>query len=242
MRTVKMNEQDNAQGEVAILILAGGQSRRMAGENKALMKLGDESLITCLLHALRPQARTILVSANGLSPDDLLGAFSDIPLLEDRFEGFQGPLAGIEAGLSWLRTHDAQAKGLISLACDAPFIPLDLVENILTHLRARDHSLLLPPVVPIIAPIIAMSKGRAHWTHGFWPQNLLPHIQAELQAGQNRLGAFVKKQNPEYLLFPCETLSDGTSLDPFMNINTVEDLQKAQKIQQLIDGPDGLAR
>ena len=109
---------------VAGLILAGGQSRRM-GTDKSFVALNGVPLIQQVIDRARPQVSVLAVNTNS---DDLRYGTLGLPLVQDLHTGFQGPLAGLHAGLTWLQFQDAE--WLATFACDTPFFPTDLVQKL----------------------------------------------------------------------------------------------------------------
>ncbi len=105
------------------MLLAGGQSRRMQGQDKALALIGGERMIDRVLKRLRPQVSQVLLSA----PHDYdtgLTTIADLP------DGPAGPVGAIRA----LALHLA-AQGVphfVTAPVDAPFVPLDLVARLKT--------------------------------------------------------------------------------------------------------------
>jgi molybdenum cofactor guanylyltransferase len=96
------------------LLLAGGQSRRMGGGDKALRLLGGISLLDRAIARLRPQVEALVLNANG-DPGRFAGF--GLPVAADSVPGFAGPLAGVLAGLARL-VEGSQAKRA-DLACAA---------------------------------------------------------------------------------------------------------------------------
>ena len=105
------------------LLLAGGQSRRMGGGDKALRLLGGRSLLERVIERMRPQTAALVLNANG---DPARFAGFGLPVVADSIPDFAGPLAGILAGLQ--RGHDAafhlcgypRPPELLSLAHGSP--------------------------------------------------------------------------------------------------------------------------
>ena len=83
--------------DIVGLVLAGGQSRRMGGADKALTMLGGQTLLERAIARARPQVSELLVNANG---DPSRFERFGIPVIADRMTGFLGPLAGILTGLA----------------------------------------------------------------------------------------------------------------------------------------------
>lgn len=123
---------------ITAILLAGGAGRRMGGEDKGLLKLKDKPLAEWVLARIAPQVDEILISANRNL--DAYRAFG-YPVLPDKTEGYAGPLAGIARGLL-----DAQHELILSVPCDTPFLPDDLVARLLSALNAGDFDLAVPAI------------------------------------------------------------------------------------------------
>ena len=58
------------------LVLAGGLARRMGGGDKALIRIGDETILARTLARLTPQVEGVVLNANGdpkrFAPERLL--------------------------------------------------------------------------------------------------------------------------------------------------------------------------
>src|ERR1700724_3499107 len=106
------------------LLLAGGQSRRMGGGDKALRLLGGVSLLERVIERLRPQVDALVLNAND---DAARFAKFGLPVVPDSVPDFAGPLAGVLAGLDWTAEHRPDCAYVVSVAPDAPFLPKDLV-------------------------------------------------------------------------------------------------------------------
>jgi molybdopterin-guanine dinucleotide biosynthesis protein A len=192
------------------LILAGGKSRRMGAE-KAFLTLSGESLIARTVERARPQVRELLINANG---DSTRFAPFGYPVIEDRVAGFLGPLAGIFAGLDWLRANRPDAGWLATFACDCPFFPADLVERLRQVANAER--------VPLT---VAASGGRRHPVFGLWSTAIAETSQTVLvEKGLRKMDDLVAR-------IPHGTADFAADpVDPFFNINTPEDLAEAERL------------
>jgi molybdopterin-guanine dinucleotide biosynthesis protein A len=121
---------------ITAILLAGGAGRRMGGEDKGLLKLKDKPLTEWVLARIQPQVNEVLISANRNL--EIYRAFG-FPVLPDKTEGYAGPLAGIARGLL-----DAQHELILSVPCDTPFLPDDLVARLYAALDASEHDLAVP--------------------------------------------------------------------------------------------------
>jgi len=127
--------------DITGLVLAGGQGRRIHGEDKGLKFWRGQPLIDHALHRLAPRVRTLLISANRnlalyakrgypVLPDEPATDPSDTAHCSaDNTDGLnaknsQGPLAGIYQGLI-----KAQTPWLMVVPCDVPLFPADLIDR-----------------------------------------------------------------------------------------------------------------
>ena len=121
---------------VTAILLAGGEGRRMGGQDKGLISLRGKPLAEWVLSRIQPQVAEILISANrNIEEYAALGH----PVVRDKTEGYVGPLAGIARGLL-----DAQTELVLSIPCDTPFLPDDLVARLYAALANGDHDLAVP--------------------------------------------------------------------------------------------------
>ncbi|MBY0138204.1 molybdenum cofactor guanylyltransferase MobA [Paracoccus yeei] len=190
------------------IILAGGLSTRMGGGNKGLRVLAGETLLSRVIRRLTPQCAPLAINANG-APD----VFDDydLPVISDGFAGFAGPLAGVLAGMEWAEALGADS--VVSASVDTPFIPEDLVYRLLD---ARGRSGLALAASPDDS-----GRLRDHPTCALWPVALRQDLRDALESGLHRIGQFAAAYQPGRAVF------DSHPVDPFLNINTPEDLDRA---------------
>ena len=119
--------------QITGLLLAGGQGNRMGGLDKGLQLLQGEPLALHVMRRLSPQVGTLLVSANR-HLDDYRQLGCDV--IADELQGYQGPLAGIHAGLVHCAT-----PWLLAAPCDSPFLPPDLGQRLAAAVIAHDADL-----------------------------------------------------------------------------------------------------
>jgi molybdenum cofactor guanylyltransferase len=114
------------------LLLAGGLSRRMSGGDKSLRLLAGRPLLQHVVDRLRPQVDGLVLNAHG-DPDRFAGF--DLPVVADSIPDFAGPLAGVLAGLDWAAENRPDCSFIVSVATDAPFLPEDLVNRLVSGMR-----------------------------------------------------------------------------------------------------------
>jgi molybdopterin-guanine dinucleotide biosynthesis protein A len=110
-------------------VLAGGRARRLGGGDKALQMLGGRPLLDHVLDRLRPQLGEIVLNANG---DPARFAGWKLPVVPDVLDGQGGPLVGVLSCLDWTRANRPGVNVLVTVPCDTPFLPEDLIGRLLT--------------------------------------------------------------------------------------------------------------
>jgi molybdenum cofactor guanylyltransferase len=199
------------------VILAGGLSRRMGGGDKPLRRLAGRTLLDRVATRFAPQcAAGLILNANG---DPARFASLGVPVVPDGVPGNPGPLAGILAGLDHAAAHHPEARHIVSVTGDAPFLPADLV----TRLEAARQDAGVPIVV-------AASGGRQHFTTALWDVSLRADLREALVArDERRVGAYLARHGAVAVEWPIEPV------DPFLNVNAPEDLDRAELLLARLD-------
>lgn len=193
------------------VILAGGQATRMGGGDKGLLRLGQQSILAHVIERLSPQVSDLALNANG---DAKRFSDIDLPVLADSIDGFAGPLAGVLAGLDWAAAHGADT--IVTAAADTPFFPGDLVPRLLLASEGMIHPL-------VLAATPDATRGRVrHPTFGLWPVALRDDLRRALDGGLRKVVMWTEQHAGREALFP--------HADAFFNINTPEDLTRAEDL------------
>ena len=201
------------------VILAGGQSSRMGGGDKALLSLGGKPLLEHVIARLRPQVGDMVLNANG---DPARFAQFHLPVVADSVGGFPGPLAGVLAGMDW--AHEQGADYIVTVAADTPFFP----ENLVMALQmAREGA--QSPLVMAVTPDPERGIAR-HPTFGLWRVDLRDDLRAALASGVRKVVQWTKPHGCAEMVFELE------GPDPFFNINTPQDLARAEEMLREIAG------
>ena len=197
--------------KVVGLLLAGGQSRRMGGGDKALRLLEGIPLLERVIERLRPQVEALVLNANG---DPLRFARFALPVAADSVPGFAGPLAGVLAGLDWAVSHRPDCPYVVSVATDAPFLPVDLVARLAEGLDEARADL-----------ACAASGGRSHPVFGLWPVRLRGDLRrAVVDHGIRKVDLWTTRHKLTTVPFADQPV------DPFFNANRPEDLAAAEDL------------
>jgi molybdopterin-guanine dinucleotide biosynthesis protein A len=191
------------------MVLAGGLARRMGGGDKSLRFLAGRPILRHVMERLQPQVAALALNANG---DPLRFADFGVPVIADPVADNPGPLAGILAGMLWAEQAVPGATHVLTVPGDTPFIPTDLAVRLDT---VRGQS---PADIAV-----AESEGIAHPVVALWPVDLAAPLQAALGEGMGRVWDFLDR----YTVLRVPFAADG--FDPFLNINTPEDLAEAER-------------
>lgn len=193
------------------VILAGGRATRMGGGDKGRMMMGDRSIIDRVIDRLLPQVPRLALSANG---DPARFADLQLTVLPDSIEGHPGPLAGVLAGMDW--AAHLGATHIVTAAADTPFLPGDLVPQLLLAAEAQGK-----PIALASTPDPERGVVR-HPTCGLWPVDLREDLRDALKDGVRKVVLWTERHGTALAAFPV------TGGDPFFNVNTPEDLDAAR--------------
>ena len=193
---------DIAKRDMTAVILAGGEARRMAGNDKGLIVLNDKPMIAHILTKLEPQVYQIIINANRNLDD--YGQYG-YPVISDDLTGFCGPLAGVAAALAHCKTDY-----LLSLPCDSPFIPNDLANRLAIPFADSSVDIAVAHNGERMQPVFCLFKTK-----------LKDSLQAYLDAGERKIDRWFKQHH-----FVEVDFSDTPNA--FMNINTPEELGQAE--------------
>ncbi|MEJ2375378.1 MAG: molybdenum cofactor guanylyltransferase MobA [Pseudolabrys sp.] len=195
------------------LVLAGGLARRMGGGDKARIEIGGVSILDRVLALLSKQCTAIIINANG---DPKRFADTGCPVIPDNVPGHPGPLAGILAGLDWLAAQDNGIEWIVSVPGDCPFLPDDLVEKLHQARRRQETGV----------PLACARSGE--WRHpvvGLWPLALRENLRKALvQEDLRKIEVWTARHGIAIADWPADPI------DPFFNVNTPEDAERAARI------------
>ncbi len=185
-------------GEVTAIILAGGRATRMGGLDKGLLTLGGRIFAEHLVTRVAPQVDRILVNANrNVEEYRKLGC----PVIGDPLEDFQGPLAGMLAGLNCMET-----PWLLTLPCDGPFLAEDYCRRMLEAALDDGHSL-----------AVATDGNRLQPVYALIHRALARSLEDFLAAGERKIDQW-------YVRHPFSKVSFAGQSEMFTNVNTPEEL------------------
>jgi molybdopterin-guanine dinucleotide biosynthesis protein A len=179
------------------LILAGGRGSRLGGLDKGLVKWHGRPLVAHAIEHLAPQVGRVLISAN--RNRERYEAFGH-PVIADTLADYAGPLAGLQAGLAACTT-----PLLVTVPCDAPALPPDLVDRLLAALEAGNARV-----------AVVETQGKFQPTFLLCRQELSAALDAWLAGGNRKVADWLRQMGAIAVPFADEAA--------FANFNTPEDL------------------
>ncbi len=180
------------------IILAGGMGRRMGGVDKGLVPFHGKPLVAHVLERLKPQVDEILVNAN--REIDIYGQLGH-PVISDAITDFAGPLAGLHCGMA-----SAKHALVVTAPCDTPFLPMDLVNRLLTAWQQQE-----------VDVAVARTGDQPHPVFCLCRTSLLPHLTRFLESGGRKVDLWYADLNTIEVSFDDEA-------EAFANINTPTEL------------------
>lgn len=180
-------------------------------------------MLAHVVAAMRPQVRRLVLNANG---DAARFETFDLEVVADAATealgvpaaGGLGPLAGLHAAMAWAIEADPAATAIATVSSDCPLLPLDLVGRLADAISARPG-----------LPAIAVSADQRHPTIALWPLTLSHDLGETLRQGALSADRFARRHGAIEVSFPMRNIG-GEDVDPFFNVNTPEDLERARKL------------
>jgi molybdopterin-guanine dinucleotide biosynthesis protein A len=197
------------------LILAGGRGSRMGGSDKGLQNFHGLPLALQTLMRLQLQSlplQEVLINANrNLAAYESLG----VPVWPDSIDGFAGPLAGFQTGLERCET-----PLMLTVPCDTPLFPLDLVERLVHAMDAQDADLAMA------AAPEADGTVRPQPVFCLLKTDLLESLVKFTQGGGRKIDAWTGQHRCAIVPFDLP----GDSPQAFANANTLAELQQLEAL------------
>ena len=188
------------------VVLAGGKSQRF-GEDKSQVKLGGKLLIDYILSEIIEEFKEILVVSN--SSIDYRKS-EKISVIEDIKKNL-GPLGGVLTAMKWVKDNNKDYKWISTFPADTPFFKHSILQKFLQNIQSEESKL-----------FFIKSNNTRHNIFGLWSIDLMDKLEEDLNKGERKVELWansigVKTINIEF-----------QNEDPFFNINTKEDLEKAK--------------
>ena len=189
------------------VVLAGGKSQRF-GEDKCQVKLGDKLLIDYILSEILDEFKEVLLISNNKIKYNYSNKIS---LVEDTKKGL-GPLGGILTAMKWIKENNKSYKWISTFPSDTPFFKKKILNNFLEEIKDYEGKL-----------FFINSNNTRHNIFGLWSIDLLERLEKDLDNGERKVEMWANKIGVKSINMKFE------NKDPFFNINTKEDLIKAEE-------------
>jgi molybdopterin-guanine dinucleotide biosynthesis protein A len=192
--------------DISGVVLAGGRGSRMGGVDKGLQNHGGMALALHALLRLQLQVGAVMINANrNLGAYEAMGA----PVWPDAMPDYPGPLAGLLTGLEHCET-----PYLVSVPCDTPNFPTDLVARLSAALVQADAE---------IAMAAAPEDGtlRTQPVFCLLKTELLGSLVQYLQSGQRKIDRWTAMHRCVVVEFD--------DAEAFFNANTLAELRQLQQ-------------
>lgn len=197
-----MNDGTNPK-DVTAVILAGGKSSRMNGEDKTVLEIGGRPIIMRVMDVVLPMFKEVLV-AGGVP-----GRFKDLDgvrVVSDSVEGI-GPLAGIRAGL-----QNARTEWVFVVAGDMPLIDRGQVAAVIDG------------VGPDVNAVVPRLDDRFEPLHAAYRRDLVPLIDRFIARNERKMSRLLDEMHVRWVRI------DPGHLKYFENINRPEDVSAVKKL------------
>ena len=192
------------------VVLAGGKSQRF-GEDKSQVKLNDKFLIDYILSEIIDQFDEILIVSN--NPIKFKDS-TKISITKDIIEGL-GPLGGILTAMRWIKNNKKEYKWISTFPSDTPFFTKKELKIFYEKVDIKKNKL-----------FFIKNKKTRHNIFGLWSIDLLGKLESDLKKGDRKVELWADSVDVKIINI------DYQKIDPFFNINTKEDLEKAYKMMK----------
>ncbi len=190
---------------ISCAVLAGGASTRF-GSDKALLRLGNETLIQRVVGRLSRVSADVMIVGNRLERFGDLG----VRLVEDAVPG-----AGAFGGV-YTAVLACQYPYVFCVACDMPFLDLNLVR----------YMVLLSPGYDVVMPYV---HGEPEPLHAIYAKTCEPAMKAALDRGERRIISFLPQVRVRDVHDDELRILDP-ELRSFFNVNVPEDWERLRAI------------
>ncbi len=191
--------------DLAVVILAGGRSRRM-GRDKATLELGGERLIDHAVRLASSCTDEVVVARGAAHRAPIAGL--DVPQVADQWPG-SGALIGIHAGL-----RSVAGQTVVVIACDMPLLERSYLLDLAVLIDG--HDVVVPRVDAGLQPLCAV-----------YHRSCLSAIEVNLDREERQVFAFYSEvRTREVRLDQMDGWGDREDL--FLNVNSPGDLARAE--------------
>ncbi|MDC0510064.1 molybdenum cofactor guanylyltransferase [Candidatus Pelagibacter sp.] len=190
------------------VVLAGGKSLRF-GEDKSQVKLNNKSLIDHILSEILTEFKELLIVSN--NPIEF-NKSENISVISD-FKNNLGPLGGVLTAMKWIKDNNKDYQWISTFPTDTPFFKNQILKDFHDKINLKSGKL-----------FFIKSNNTRHNIFGLWSIDLADKLEKDLENGDRKVEDWANKVGVNIIDMQFE------KNDPFFNINTKEDLEKAKNI------------
>ena len=190
------------------VVLAGGRSQRF-GQDKSQVKLQNILLIDYILKEIVDEFEETLIIAN--QPINFMKS-KKISVIKDYKNGI-GPLGGVLTAMKWIKENDKKYKWVSTFPSDTPFFSKKELKYFFENITINESKL-----------FFIKNKETRHNIFGLWSLDLLDQLEKDIQKGVRKVENWANTIGVSTIDIRYK------NTDPFFNINTKEDFEKALKI------------
>ena len=190
------------------VVLAGGKSLRF-GEDKSQVKLNNKSLIDHILSEILTEFKELLIVSNNsikFNKSEKISIISD-------FKNNLGPLGGVLTAMKWIKDNNKDYQWISTFQTDTPFFKNKILKDFYDKINLKNGKL-----------FFIKSNNTRHNIFGLWSIDLADKLKKDLENGDRKVEDWANKVGVNIIDMQFE------KNDPFFNINTKEDLEKAKDI------------
>ena len=188
-------------------LLAGGKSQRF-GADKSQVKLGNKLLIDYILSEIIDEFNEVWVVSNNQINFE---SSEKISLIKD-FKQDLGPLGGVLTAMKWIKDKNKNYQWISTFPADTPFFKNEILKDFLKSINQDDGKL-----------FFIKSNNTRHNIFGLWSVDLMDRLEKDLDKGERKVEVWANSIGVKNINMNFE------NEDPFFNINTKEDLEKAME-------------
>jgi molybdopterin-guanine dinucleotide biosynthesis protein A len=190
------------------VVLAGGKSLRF-GEDKSQVKLNNKSLIDHILSEILTEFKELLIVSNNSIK---FNKSEKISIIGD-FKNNLGPLGGVLTAMKWIKDNNKDYHWISTFPTDTPFFKNQILKDFHDQINLKNGKL-----------FFIKSNNTRHNIFGLWSIDLADKLEKDLENGDRKVEDWANKVGVNIIDMQFE------KNDPFFNINTKEDLEKAKDI------------
>ena len=174
----------------------------MGGLDKGLVTLDGNPMVSYVCERLGRQCNRLVINANrNHSTYEALG----YPVIQDELVDYQGPLAGMLAGLASLET-----EWMITCPTDGPFVASDYVARMLEGVTEQKAQAAL-----------AYAENRLQPVYALLHHSLKESLESYLETQQRKIDSY-------FATLKCVHVDFSSCTQMFFNVNSADDLKRAE--------------